>query len=205
MSLFNLDNPVLNGLSRICDIMILNILWFICSIPIVTIGASTTALYYCMLKINRDCDSGILSMFFKSFKQNLKQGCALTVMFILSGLFLCVDYWVCAEIEGMLGIVIRIVIESLLIVWGIMLSYAFPILAQFENTLKNIIKNSLVLGIMHIKRTIPVFMINSIPIALLWILPEIFVFLIPIFVVFGVSVMAFINSKILIKVFEQYF
>lgn len=205
MNLFNLDSPIINALSRICDIMILNILWFICSIPIVTSGASTTALYYCMLKINRDCDSRIISMFFKSFRQNLRQGCILTIVFMLSGLFLFVDYQVCVGLDGMLGIVLGVIINCLLIVWGIMLSYAFPILAQFDNRLNNILKNSLILGIMHIKETIPVFLINSIPVVLLWILPEVFVILIPLFVVFGISIIVMINSKILLKVFVQYF
>ena len=204
MNLFNLDNPIINGLSRVCDIMLLNILWLICSLPIVTIGASTTALYYCMLKINRDSDSGILAMFFKSFRQNLKQGCILTIVFFLSGLFLYVDYQACAIIDGILGIVIRVVIDILLIVWGIMISYAFPMLAQFDNSIKNILKNSLLLGIMHINKTIPVFLVNAIPVMLFWMLPEVFILLIPLFVVFGVSLMALINSRILLKVFEQY-
>ena len=85
-----------------------------------------------------------------------------------------------------------------------MISYAFPMLAQFDNSIKNILKNSLLLGIMHINKTIPVFLVNAIPVMLFWMLPEVFILLIPLFVVFGVSLMALINSRILLKVFEQY-
>ena len=68
MKFLNYDSPVMQFLSRFGDFMLLNVLWIICSLPIVTIGVSTSAYYYCMMKIVRDSDSGILAMFFHSFK-----------------------------------------------------------------------------------------------------------------------------------------
>ena len=56
--LFNYDNPIWRFVGRIWDLFILNLLWVLCSIPIVTFGASTTAMYYCTMKIARDRDSG---------------------------------------------------------------------------------------------------------------------------------------------------
>ena len=70
--LFNYDNPIWRFVGRIWDLFILNLLWVLCSLPIVTFGASTTAMYYCTMKIARDRDSGgVLSMFFHSFKDRL--------------------------------------------------------------------------------------------------------------------------------------
>ncbi len=204
MNIFRLDNPVFNLLSRICDMMLLNILWIICSIPIVTIGASTTALYYCMLKINRKSDSGIVSMFFQSFRQNLKQGCMMTLIVVLSGLVLYVDYQLSAEMEGILKTIIRIVICNLWVLWAIMILYVFPVLAQFDNTVKNTLKNSLMLGIAHINKTILIFLVNVMPVALLLILPDAFILLLPVFAVFGASIMAWLNSNIMLRVFEHY-
>ena len=94
------DNPIFNVLTRVCDIFILNVLWIVCSIPIITIGASTTALYYSMLKINREADSSITGMFFHSFFQNLKQGCGLTIIYALSGLLLYVEVQLYKSMEG---------------------------------------------------------------------------------------------------------
>ena len=204
MNLFKFDGPIYNGLSRIFDILFLNILWLLCSIPIITIGASTTALYYCMLKISRKNDAGMAAMFFKSFRQNFKQGCALTVVFAVSGVILYMNFQACALIEGIFVKCIKILIVALLIVFGLIVSYAFPLLAQFDNTVKNTLKNSLLLAISNIKKTIPIFIINAIPIVVFWKLPYTFVFCLPLLLTFGVALIAFINSKILIGVFDKY-
>ena len=70
--LFNYDNPVWRFIGKLGDLIILNILWMITSIPIVTIGASTTALYYVTLKLVRDEDGYTIKSFFKSFRDNFK-------------------------------------------------------------------------------------------------------------------------------------
>lgn len=204
VNLFKIDSPVLNGLSRIFDILFLNILWVLCSIPIITIGASTAALYYCTFKINRENDTGIAKMFFKSSRQNFKQGCILTVIFTVSGLILYIDFQVCILMEGIFGHILKILILVLLIVWGIIVSYAFPLLAQFENSIVNVLKNSLLLSIMNIGKTIPVILINAIPFVLFWGLPYVFIVSIPVFLIFGIAFMGLVNSKILLKVFDKY-
>ena len=73
-SLFNLDGPVLQFINKITYSVYLNILWFICCIPIVTAGASTTALFYVTLKIVKNEEGNITKAFFRSFRANLKQG-----------------------------------------------------------------------------------------------------------------------------------
>ena len=77
--LFGSDSILFKVLEKIADFVILNLLWAICCIPVVTIGASTTALYYVMLKMVRNEESHVAKMFFKAFKQNLKQGSILSL------------------------------------------------------------------------------------------------------------------------------
>ena len=73
-SFFNMDSPIMRFLSRICDLMILNILCIICCLPVVTAGASITALYTITLKMVRGEESYIFKGFLKAFKENFKQG-----------------------------------------------------------------------------------------------------------------------------------
>ena len=73
-NLFNLDGPVLQFINKIVYSVYLNILWFVCCIPVVTVGASTTALFYVTLKISKNEEGSITKAFFHSFQQNLKQG-----------------------------------------------------------------------------------------------------------------------------------
>ena len=90
---FNLfDNPVVNGIGRIADFVVLNLLWVLCSIPIITIGASTTALYTVMLKIVKNEEGYLVKGFFKAFRENFKQSTVIWLVFLALGIVLLVDF-----------------------------------------------------------------------------------------------------------------
>ena len=90
-NLFNYDNPVWRFIGKFWDVLVVNLLWIICSIPIVTIGASTTAMYYVTLRLVRDEDGYTIRSFFKSFKDNFKQATAIWLIFLAVGLILGFD------------------------------------------------------------------------------------------------------------------
>ena len=71
--IFNYDNPVWRFIGKFFDVLILNVLWTVVSIPIFTAGAATTAVYYVLLKLVRDEEGSTVKSFFKSFKENFKQ------------------------------------------------------------------------------------------------------------------------------------
>lgn len=202
--LFGSDSVLFRVLEKIADFVILNLLWAACCIPIVTIGASTTALYYVMLKMVRNEESHAAKMFFRAFKQNLKQGSNLTIIFIATGLLFYVDVkhiftWQSDLKILLLGIFVGIIISALVIV-----SYAFPLLAQFENTIVNTIKNAFMMGISNWPCTIVILVLNSIPIIVLVLVPYIFYVMLPFWLLFGIAAISFVNSKILKGIFEKY-
>ena len=82
--IFNYDNPVWRFIGKLGDLMILNILWVICSIPIFTMGASTTAVYYVTMKLVRGDDGYTLRNYFKSFKDNFKQATVICLLMLLT-------------------------------------------------------------------------------------------------------------------------
>ena len=88
---FNYDNPVWRFIGKFGDLIILNVLWFVCSIPIFTIGASTTAVYYVTLKLARNDDGYTIRSFFKSFKENFKQATIIWLIMLAVGLILGFD------------------------------------------------------------------------------------------------------------------
>ena len=69
MRIFDLDSPLMRVLTKMADLMLLNLLALICCIPIITVGASLTALHYVALKIVRNEEGYIIRTFFKSFKK----------------------------------------------------------------------------------------------------------------------------------------
>ena len=88
MRFFSYESKFSQLLLKLCYACYLNLLWFVCSLPIVTIGASTTALYYTCLKIVRDEDSHVGATFFRAFRENFKQSTVLWLILLGIGLFL---------------------------------------------------------------------------------------------------------------------
>lgn len=201
---FSMDNKFFAFMGRVGDFMILNILWIICCIPIVTIGASTSALYYAALKIARNEDSYPARMFFRSFRQNLKQGICLTLIFLAFALLLFMDIRLCSSMGDSLGQILTGVFLLMTFVFAIILSYTFPILAQFENSIRNILKNALLMSISHLPFTILILILNLIPIVLFFVFPYYFFMSIPIWLLFGFSLIAWINSKLFVRIFAKF-
>lgn len=202
-SIFNLDNPVHRFLSRVFDIAYLNILCLICCIPVFTIGSSVAALYYCLLKIARDQDSSVTEMFFSSFKTNLKQGVLMTMLFGAIAVILVIDLRLFDTMDLELADYIRTFTYVVLVVFAVTVSYAFPILAQFDNSIMNILKFSLLLAICNFKYTVLIVLLNAIPVILFLFLPELFILSFPAWLTFGFATIAMINARMFVKIFRK--
>lgn len=202
--IFNLDNWIMRFFSRIFDIVILNFTFIICCIPIVTIGASLTAMYSITLKMVRNEESHIIRGFLKAFKQNFRQGTIIGILAIIITLFITVDL----RIIGIIGddrLKVMQVLCYIVAIWGyIIFLYAFPLLARFENTIKEVFKNSFVLSVVNFKWTI-LFILLDVPFVLMLFYSGLsMILLFTILIICGFSALALIQSFIFGKVFEKY-
>ena len=147
--LFNLDGPVLQFINKIVYSVYLNILWFICSIPIVTIGASTTALFYVTMKISKNEEGSITKAFFHSFKENLRQGTVIWLILLAFGIILGIDGYVLYHMrfENVFWTLCTAVFCVAAAAYAIILMYIFPLLARFDNTIGAMFKNALFIGV----------------------------------------------------------
>lgn len=147
--LFNLDGPVLQFINKIVYSVYLNILWFICCIPIVTIGASTTALFYVTLKISKNKEGSITKAFFHSFKENLRQGTVIWLILLAFGIILGIDGYVLYHMrfENVFWTLCTAVFCVAAAAYAIILMYIFPLLARFDNTIVAMFKNALFIGV----------------------------------------------------------
>lgn len=147
-SLLNPDNPVMHFINKLVYSVYLNILWLICSIPIFTIGASTTALYYVTQKMVRNEEGSITKSFFQSFKQNFKQGTIIWLILLAVGIVLGVDGYVLYHMrfENAFWAILTAILIVAAIAYAIVLMYIFPLLAHFDNTIKAMFKNSIMIG-----------------------------------------------------------
>ncbi|MCI8997210.1 MAG: YesL family protein [Lachnospiraceae bacterium] len=201
---FNMDNAFFTFMGRVADLLLLNILWLICCIPLVTIGPSTSALYYTALKIVRKEDSYVWKMFFHSFRQNLRQGICLTLLFMAVGFLLILDMRICGTMYGSLAQFLMAAFWFLSLLFLILLSYTFPVLAQFENSLRDTLKNAMLMALCHLPYTLLILLINLLPIFLFFFSPYYFFMSIPLWLFLGIAVLAWVNSHLFVKIFARY-
>ena len=167
MKFFSYESRFSQLLLKLCYACYLNLLWFVCSIPIVTIGASTTALYYASLKVVRDEDSHVAALFFRSFRQNFKQATVLWLILLGVGLFLGADGYILYHLRlsstGTMAVIwtlILAVVIAAAVVWVIVTEYVFPLVASVSNTNKAMLKNAFLIGTHYLFATILVFAVH---------------------------------------------
>lgn len=197
---FNYDNPVWRFIGKFWDVILLSILWTICSLPIFTIGASTTAMYYVTLKLVRDEDGYTIRSFFKSFRENFKQATVIWLIFLVAGIILGVDlYFFIRMFEGSQNVrtVMVSVFVALTFVYLAMFTYVFPLQARFYNPVKRTIFNAFFMSIRHLLQTIGMLVIDA---GLIFLS----VTYIPQLLLFGIALFAFVNSYMLASIFRKY-
>ena len=167
MKFFSYESKFSQLLLKLCYSCYLNLLWFVCSIPIFTIGASTTALYYASLKLIRGEENYIGRQFFHSFKENFKQATVLWLILLGIGLFLGADgyivYHLRASSTGTVAVLWTLIMALLIaagVVYVIVLTHIFPLLASFSNTNLAMLKNSFLIGTHYLFATIMVFAVH---------------------------------------------
>lgn len=200
--LFDLNNPFFSFLSKVADLIILSFLWFVCCLPIVTIGPSSSALYYVMLKIARKEDVRVTATFFKGFKDNFKQGIAYSFIFVILGAVLVLDYIIAMGMPGTAGAVSCGIFFAMGVWMCCTMFYTFPLQAQFYNTVKQTLINAMILAARKFLMTVVVFAVNMLPvIVFLWATP-LFFQTAPIWVLVYPGLAARICSWMFVKVFD---
>ena len=196
--LFSYDSPIIQSINKIVDCAILSILWLIFSIPVITFGASTSALYYTVNKVIRHNRSHVWREFWGSFKANFKQSTIVWLILLVFTYVLGVD---CIFLYNMIKagtvaswILAPFAVTALFVVmWGI---YTFAYIARFQASLKVIMKNSAFFVIRHLLRSVLLAVIFAASVA-------IFMFL-PIVIVILPTLGMFLMTVILESIFERY-
>ena len=167
MSIFSYESRFSQVLLKISSACWLNLLWLICSLPVVTIGAATTALYSVTLKMCHDTDYRITSQFFKAFRENFAQSTRLWLIMLVVGIVLGLDGYAVMHLRaassGAAAVLWTLNLALLIVaavIYTIILIYVFPLTARFANTDTAMLKNSFLIGIRYLFCTIVVFLLH---------------------------------------------
>ena len=191
-------------LRSLWDLMMVNILWTACSLPIVTIGPATCAAYNVLLKTARDESTATFSEFFKAFRSNFKQALLLGLIALAGIVVVSVDIQFAMTFEGKvktLYLVLSGILGGLLLIFA---AYVFPLQARFENSLKGHVINAFKLAFVAPGKTIFMWILWLIIPATAVLLPRDVVLTFGWFyLLFAVSLPMYINSRILRNLFDK--
>lgn len=203
-SLFNLDNPVFQVLSRIADLAVLSVLCLVCCLPVVTIGPSLVALNKAVYDLTLDRGGGILRTFFRAFRSNLRQGIIAGLLGLLALAALVCDFLLLRlyYTGGAYTLLICLIYLLGFLIMGV-LAYLLPLIGRYENSLFQHFQNALILCIRYLPKTIVMVFLHLLPLLLMLFLPNMLVFTLPFWLFFGLGFFAQADAFLLRPIFEM--
>lgn len=198
--LFNLDSPIMKMLSRMADLMILNIVVTICCIPVITIGAAMTGMHYVMLKMVRGQEGYIIKDFFKSFKMNFRQATIIWGIMLVFILLFVGDYWIVTFSGIVFPEGLNVVLTAIAMIMVVISSYIFPVLSRFDNTVKNIIKNGCIMSILAVPKAFIMVILGILPLVVFLLTPQV----LPVVLLFGFTLPAYLSAMMYSGTFKKF-
>ncbi|MBO4608947.1 MAG: YesL family protein [Lachnospiraceae bacterium] len=202
MRLFNPDSKFMAALTKMADLMWINILTLALCIPVITIGAALTAKDYMCYKILKNEDTGTTKGYFRSFKQNFKQATVIWIIMLFVIMLGIIDVFFVLGLQGDGTQIVRAVMFAFLFFIYIGCIMIFPVLARFDNTVKGTIKSGIHMTVAILPRAILMGILYLIPV-LVFMFIGIQSPLIPIVIMFGISGPGYLSAMLYRKAFEQ--
>ena len=202
-SMFSPDSKIMQIIGRITDLIVLNILFLLCCLPVFTIGAATTAMYTLCFRMLRQEEGNILKPYFRAFRENFKPA---TGVFLILSVILVPDYLYFDRFFHMNGTLHYVSYFFVLIAALAVLTagFAFPWVSQFRNTIPQTLRNALLLSIGNLPRALAVAAINLLPFCL-WITNyDLFTKISFLWLSLYFAAAAYMNAAILYPVFKPY-
>lgn len=197
---FDLDSPVMRLLNRVGDMLILNILMIICCIPVITAGAAFTAMHYVILKMIRGEEGYLIKGFFKSFARNFKQATLIWLLMLLVIVVYIGDSLIFkySGVTFPTPLVVAVAVVGAILLLSAM--YVFPLLARFDNTIRNTLKNSALLAFANLPKTLSMAVFYAIPFIMGYFSTYSYIFIF----MFGISLPAYGAAWLYSDIFKKF-
>lgn len=200
---FSPDSKFMQAMARVYDLVILNLLFLLSCVPLITIGAASAALYTVCFRIGTDREQGIFRSYFQAFRENFRQG---TMLWLIAVVFLgagIVNVLLFYAMEGPLHSLF-LLMTAMVVLELMIYSYAFPLISQFHNKNLPTLKNALFLSLGYLPRSLVIAVVNVFPLALALVDPYLFLQTGFLWAFLYFSAAAYINALLLKKVFAPY-
>ncbi len=188
-SFFRMDNPLFQILQRILNVVGLSLVWILCCLPVVTIGAATAALYYTTVKVVRNERGYLFAEYFSAFKKNFRQSTIATLLYLAVAFLFYFDVQILQLLRGETSGAgaLEIGIYGVVIVLSLYYVLLLLQMSRFDNSLKGLAKNTLILMIRHLPASLLTLIIITFGFFASWLIP-LFAIIMPTIVMWLVSI-----------------
>ncbi|MCI8287273.1 MAG: YesL family protein [Lachnospiraceae bacterium] len=194
---FNIDNPVWRFIGNIADMFLLSLFWYLCCLPVLTIGAGSTAMYYVALKLTANQEGYTCADFRRAFRSNFRQATLIWLLFLAAALILGADiYWSLFSGSSM-SMMFLPAFGVLILLYLLNLFFIFPLLARCDNAAKALLKMNFAISL---RNFLP--MLSAIIMTAAIFLVGLFVFWPLLLIAPGLS--AYLNSYLYNRILEKY-
>ena len=204
MNFFVIDSPVMRFLGRIGDIIILNLIFVVTALPVVTVGTALSALYTVAMKLARGEDPSVLREYIRAFWRNRKPATICWLIMAAAGALIFLDFRLAGAFGGTLYTVVRLLLAMIFGVWMLTFLYLFPYIARFENTVFHSVKNALFLSAAHLPSTVMMLVISIGLIVVTLFTSRTFVIGTIGWFFAGFAAVAYVQSFLLSRIFAKY-
>ena len=196
--IFDPNGKIIDLLWKPIHIMFLNLLWVLFSLPIVTIGASTTAMYSVMIKMKNGLEGKIFFDFWDAFRENFRQATIIWLIILFSAFVFTTDIVYFLNMGGFAGTFFAMIFFGLDVALLLMTMYVFPLQAIFDNKIITTVKSALFLSFRHLLWTVLLLATHIATVILAWLYW-------PIIGWFLFGLVAFLNASIFNHIFKGYY
>lgn len=204
MNLLNEDNVIHIFLNKLGDIIVANLLFLVCCIPIITIGPALTALYHCMLRTVKGNNNGTTKTFFRALKENFRQSLIVWLGLLAVGFILFLNIRFLQNTASAVSkplFYVSLGIAGLVIILAL---YIFPVIAAFANTTMNLLKNAYVFAFLHFPSTLAIAVISILPMFMTYRDVKLLPLYACCWFFFGFGLTAYVNSLLLYRMFKPF-
>ena len=205
IDIFNYEGKFARFMTRLMELVLLNCVFILTCLPIITIGASVTALYSISLKMVRKEEGYVIRGYFKDFIRNFKQATIFWLIALLLNFLLYVIYTAAAVNGGALLIVYTVITSAMAILYSLFFLFVFPLTATFKNTVKGTFINAISMIIAHFPMVLTAYLTVAVPFFVSFgVDTRIMQYALLFWILIGFSLLTLWSSVYLNKIFTRY-
>ncbi len=202
-ALFSPDSKFMRIMSRVGDLLMLNLVFLTACIPVITIGAASSALYTVCFRFGTDEEGKLFRTYFRAFKEDFKRSTVLWLLVLLCAAAAGINTYIFYRMSGPLQWAC-VIFAILLVLILLIHAYVFPLVSQFSSGIGSTFKNALIFSLGYLPRSVLITFFNVFPLGMLLLDPYGFLQIGFLWAALYFAAAAYVNSIFLRKIFAPF-